>query len=532
MVVTTDRLASRVGVDALRVGGNAVDAAVAVLLALAVVNPEAGNVGGGGFLVLRLADGTETVLDHRSVAPRAATPGMFLDAHGEVTDQSVAGYRAAAVPGTVHGLWEAHRRFGSLAWSELVDPAVGLADGFVVTDRFLDSYEPDVVRRLSRFSSTARIFLPDGSPPRKGEVFRQPELAAILARIRDHGADGFYLGETARLIAAEMEGNGGLITREDLAGYRSIWREPIRAHYRGHTIVSAPPPSSGGVALAESCALLERFPLGEMEWHGPRHLHLMAEAWRRAYADRNHYLADPDFGAPPVDVLGSPAYAAWRGRDIDLHRATASFGVAPGVDDYHSAGEHTTHVSIVDPFGSSVSLTTTINSWYGGGVVVEGTGILLNNDMDDFTAKPGAPNQFGLVQGAVNAIAPGKRMLSAMTPVIVLNPGNRLYAVVGTPGGSTITTTVFQVISNLLDHRMNLALAVLAPRVHHQHLPDRIFYEQDGLPRPVLDALEGMGHVLAQRDELAGDVEAILIRPDGTREGVSDLRRGGAALGC
>ena len=400
---------------------NAVDAAVAISFALAAVNPEAGNVGGGGFLVLRLADGTETVLDHRSVAPRAATPDMFLDADGEVTDPSAAGYRAAAVPGTVHGLWEAHRRFGSLAWADLVDPAVGMAGGFLVCDRFLDSYAPDVVRRLSRFPSTARVFLPNGRPPGKGEVFRQPELAAILARIRDRGADGFYLGETARLIAAEMEHNGGLVTREDLTGYRSVWRKPVRASYRGYTIVSAPPPSSGGVTLAESCALLERVPLGELEWHGPQHLHLLAEAWRRAYADRNHYLADPDFGAPPVDVLSSPAYAAWRGRDIDLHRATPSVTVAPGIEHYRSTGEHTTHISIVDPFGSAVSLTTTINSWYGGGVVVESTGVLLNNDMDDFTTKPGAANQYGLVQGALNAIAPAKRMLSAMTPTIVLD---------------------------------------------------------------------------------------------------------------
>jgi gamma-glutamyltranspeptidase/glutathione hydrolase len=531
MVATTDRQASRVGVDALRAGGNAVDAAVATALALAVVNPEAGNVGGGGFLVLRTADGTEAAQDHRSTAPGAATRDMYLDAGGTVTEESVIGHRSVATPGSVRGLWDAHQRFGSLPWAELVQPAIELARGFVVTERFLHSYGRDVVSGLRRFPQSARVFLPGDAPPRKGDFFRQPELAATLERIRDRGADGFYAGETADLIVADMRRHGGLITHADLAGYRSAWREPVRARYRGCTVISMPPPSSGGVSLAQICAMLEGFAVGELEWHGAPHVHLLAEVWRRAYADRNHYLTDPEFAAMPLDVLLDPAYARARAQDLSLERATPSAAVAPGVEGYRKESRHTTHASVVDPFGGAASLTTTINSWYGSKVVVAGAGIVLNNDMDDFTSKPGTANQFGLVQGEANAIAPGKRMLSAMAPTIVLDPDGRLFLVLGTPGGSTIITTVFQVLSNLVDHGMGLAPAVLAPRVHHQHLPDLISHEPGGLPEPVLEALRTLGHVLKARDELAGDVEAILVRPDGTLEGVSDPRRGGLAVG-
>jgi gamma-glutamyltranspeptidase/glutathione hydrolase len=277
--------------------------------------------------------------------------------------------------------------------------------------------------------------------------------------------------------------------------------------------------------------MLEGFAVDQLAWHGAPHVHLLAEVWRRAYADRNHYLSDPAFAGMPLDVLLDPAYARWRARDVALERATPSTAVTPGADAYRKESRHTTHASVVDPFGGAASLTTTINSWYGSKVVVEGAGIVLNNDMDDFTSKPGTANQFGLVQGEANAIAPGKRMLSAMAPTIVLDPDGRLFLVLGTPGGSTIITTVFQVLSNLVDHGMGLAAAVLAPRVHHQHLPDQISYEPGGLPEPVMEALRALGHTLKARDELAGDVEAILVRPDGTREGVADPRRGGTAIG-
>ena len=319
--------------------------------------------------------------------------------------------------------------------------------------------------------------------------------------------------------------------------------EPIRFGYRGHTLLSMPPSSSGGVALAETAHILEGFPLGTLPWHGARHVHQLAEAWRRAYADRNHYLGDPDFLELPLETLTSPEYGRWRARDISLAVATPSDRVQPGVDAFRSGtsfaraaparreGEHTTHLSVVDAEGSAVSFTTTVNSWYGSKVVAEGTGVLLNNDMDDFTAKPGAPNQFGLVQGEANTIGPGKRMLSAMAPTIVLGPGGGLLMVLGTPGGSTIITTVFQVVSNVLDHGMGLAQAVLAPRVHHQHLPDQIHCEPGGLAREVLEELEGMGHRVVERKELWGDVQAVLALPDGTLHGQSDPRRGGAALG-
>jgi gamma-glutamyltranspeptidase/glutathione hydrolase len=533
MVATTDRLASRTGVAVLEAGGNAVDAAVAVSFALAVVNPEAGNVGGSGFLLVRAADGATHALDYRSVAPRSATPAMFVGEDGALGRGSEVGHLAVAVPGSVRGLWDAHVRFGSLPWAGLVEPAVELAHGFVVEERLVRSYEPHIVAGLRAFPASAAVFLPGGDVPRTGAVFRQPDLARTLERIRDFGPDGFYRGETADLIVEEMRRGGGILTHEDLASYASAWREPVRFRHRGHTVLSMPPSSSGGVTLALTSHMLAGRDLGELPWHGARHLHVLAEAWRRAYADRNHYLADPGHVAVPFDVLVSPEYGAWRAKGISADRATGSSEVVPGVEAFSAGreGRHTTHVSIVDRHGGAVSLTTTLNTWYGSKVVAEGTGVLLNNEMDDFTAKPGAPNFFGLVQGEANAIAPGKRMLSAMTPTLVLDPLGRLALVVGTPGGSTIMTTIFQVVSNVLDHGMTLADAVAAPRVHHQHLPDRIRVEPDGLPIDVTEELRAMGHTVADGPELSGDVQAVRVLPDARLEGVSDPRRGGAALG-
>jgi gamma-glutamyltranspeptidase/glutathione hydrolase len=530
MVATTDHRASRIGVDVLEGGGNAVDAAVATSFALAVVNPEAGNVGGSGFMVVRSPDGSTYGLDYRSVAPRAATPDMFANNRGERDDASQLGHLAVAVPGAVRGLWDAHRRFGSLPWAHLVQPAIELAHGFAVDDRLRRSYEPHIVDGLGRFAASAEIFLPGGTLPVEGSTFHQPDLARTLERIRDGGADGFYAGETADLIVEEMRKAGGVLTHDDLAAYGPAWREPLRIPYRGQTIVSMPPSSSGGITLAAMAHVLSCFDMGALPWHGTRHVHLMSEAWRRAFADRNGYLADPDHVTMPLEVLCSPGYGRHRAASISFQAATPSAELWPGAEAY-SKERHTTHVSIVAPDGGAVSLTTTLNTWYGSKVVAKGTGVLLNNEMDDFTARPGVPNHFGLVQGEANVVAPGKRMLSAMTPTLVLDSQDRLSLVLGAPGGSTIMTTVFQVISNIVDHAMSPADAVAAPRLHHQHLPDQISIEPAALPAAVVSELRGLGHAVKEADEVWGDVELVAQDDAGVLQGVADPRRGGTALG-
>ena len=530
MVVSTDEMASRIGVDIMRSGGNAVDAAVAVHFALAVVNPEAGNIGGGGFMVTRMADGTSAALDFREKAPLAATRDMYLDEEGNLTDKSVIGHLAAGVPGSVAGMWEAHQRFGSIDWEDLVSPAVELANGFEVKERFLGSLSSTMVESLSDFPASAAQFLPrDGQPPLVGDTLRQPHLATTLGRIRDGGPDGFYKGETADLIVAEMKRGGGIITLQDLTEYTAEWREPISFTYRGHTVISMPPSSSGGATMAEIANILEGYDLGSMDWHGPRMLHLYAEAWKRSYADRNHYLADPDFVDMPIDRMTSKAYARIRASTISETSATPSIEIGPGMEG-PAEGENTTHYSIVDGAGNAVAVTTTINSWYGSKVTVTGAGFVLNNEMDDFAAKPGTANQFGLVQGENNAVAPGKRMLSAMTPTVVANPDGTLRMVTGTPGGGTIITTVFQTISNVLDYGMNVVDAVNAPRIHHQHLPDQIYFEPAGLAPESVAQLQAMGHTLVERTGMSGDAQVIIV--DGELlKAWSDPRRGGQAIG-
>ena len=528
VVVTTDSVASEIGAGIMERGGNAVDAAVAVSLALAVVSPEAGNIGGGGFMVVRMADGTVAALDYREKAPLAATRDMFLDDEGNVTDKSVVGHLAAGVPGSVMGMWEAHRRFGTLPWADLVEPAASLADGFEVHERFRLNITSSV-QGIRRFAATAATYLPENRIVELGETFRQPELAATLRRIRDQGAEGFYAGETADLIVAEMERGGGLITRRDLDSYQAVWREPIEFTYRGHTIFSMPPPSSGGATMAEMANILEPYDLGALRWHSGPMVHLLAEAWKRSYADRNTYLADTDFVDIPLQRMTSKAYATERGADIS-ETATPSTEVGPGLG-APAEGENTTHLSVVDADGNAVAVTTTLNSWFGSKVMVTGGGFVLNNEMDDFTSKPGTPNQYGLVQGANNAVGPGKRMLSAMTPTVVLNPDGELFFVTGTPGGATIITTVFQTIVNVIDYGMNVAQAVYAPRIHHQHLPDEIRFEQGGLLPDVVSDLEARGHTLSERGGISGEAEAIMVMPDGTLEAAADPRRGGAVAG-
>ncbi len=539
LVSTTDAYASRVGADILEAGGNAVDAAVATGLALAVVNPEAGNFGGGGFMVIRLADGTVIAQDHREKAPLAASHDMYLDADGNVTDRSVVGHLAAGVPGTVAGLWEAHRRFGTLPWTEVVEPSIDLARGFEVTVRFVSTLKA-ARDGISAFASSARIFLPGAEVPEIGDTFSQPELAEVLVRLRDQGPDDFYRGETAGLIVAEMERGGGIMTLADLAAYETVWREPVSFDYRGYTIHSMPPPSSGGLTMAAIANMVERWDLSGSGWNTPETIHVLVESFRRAYADRNEYLADPDFIELPVAEFLSEEYAAERAATITMTAATPSSEIMPGIDAFLDES-HTTHYSVVDAEGNAVAVTTSINSWYGGKVVVEGAGFFLNNTMDDFSAKPGTPNQFGLVQGERNAIAPGKRMLSAMSPTIVEDAEGELFLVTGTPGGGTIITTVLQLIFNVIDHGMNVAQAVHAPRIHHQHLPDLVFFEYGGLMPEVVNALTALGHTVRERDPgppdayftggMSGDAQMIMVMPDGSLAGWSDPRRGGRAVG-
>jgi gamma-glutamyltranspeptidase/glutathione hydrolase len=531
MVVSTDDFASRIGVEVLRAGGNAVDAAVAVQFALAVVNPAAGNIGGGGFMMVRFANGSAAALDFREKAPLAATRDMYLDANGDMTDRSLVGHLASGVPGSVSGMWAAHQRYGVLPWADLLGPAIVLAEGFEVTERFYNWMEGGTVRALSAFPASAAQFLPrGGQPPAVGDTLRLPDLAATLRRIRDQGPDGFYRGRTADLIVEEMRRGGGIITHEDLATYEAAWRDPITFRYRGHTLISMPPSSSGGATMAEIAHILERYDLRSMGWHSPASIHLYVEAWKRAYADRNYYLADPDFVDMPLERMTSPEYGVERAASISLTAGTPSSTLQPGLGEARQEGPNTTHFSIVDEAGNAVAVTTTLNSWYGSKVTVAGAGFLLNNEMDDFASRPGTPNQYRLVQGENNAISPGKRMLSAMTPTIVLAPDGSVRMVTGTPGGSTIITTVFQTISNVLDFDMNVVEAVSAPRVHHQHLPDEIAYEVDGLEAATVRALQALGHRVVERSGTSGDVQMILVE-DGLLTGWSDPRRGGRAIG-
>ena len=534
LVATTDRVASEIGAEILRRGGNAVDAAIAVHFALAVVTPEAGNIGGGGFMIVRMADGEAAALDYREKAPLAATRDMFLDDRGQLTDRSRVGHLASGVPGSVAGMWEAHERFGSVSWAELVEPSVHLAEGIVVHERLARSLAAHQTR-LQQVPATAAVFLPDGQAPRVGDRFVQQDLAATLRRIAADGKDGFYRGRTAELIDAEMQRGGGAITRDDLGRYAAVWRDPIVFEYRDHTVVSMPPPSSGGVAIAELLNILEGYALPELGVFTAEHAHVWAEAAKRAFADRNTYLADPDFVAQPVEMLISDAYAATRREEIDAGRATPFDRVRPGLSsDAGGAlreGGDTTHYSIVDGSGNAVAVTTTLNSLYGSAVTVAGAGFLLNNEMDDFAASPGRPNQFGLVQGEGNAIEPGKRMLSSMSPTVVLDAAGRVKLVTGSPGGATIISTVAQMISNVVDFDMDLASATAATRLHHQHVPDVLTYERDGLAPEVSTALRALGHDVQALPGYQGDTQSILVLPDGTLSGVADPRRGGAAIG-
>ena len=523
MVVTAHPLATEAGVEILKQGGNAIDAAVAVAFALEVVLPDAGNIGGGGFIVHRTAGGVVHALDYREAAPTGASRDMYVDSAGNVTDKSLIGHLAAGVPGSVAGLHEAWKKYGSLPWAALIAPAIRLAEGHVIDSARSRSigWERDL---LARFPASRAQFLVSDSAPKPGTRWRQPDLARTLRLISDSGPDVFYRGQIADLIVAEMQRGGGLITKEDLRRYQAKWRDPVKLSYRGYTIYSMPPPSSGGVTMGELLNILEGY--DSLPAFGtPAYVHLVTEAMRRAFIDRNRYLGDPDFVDMPLDRLLSKSYAASLRAQIDPNHATPTPPQSTG------GGEpmHTTHYSIVDANGDAAAVTTTLNGGFGSGVTVTGAGFLLNNEMDDFTSAPGKPNMFGLIQGEANAIMPGKRMLSAMTPSIVLDPSGQLYMVLGTPGGPTIITTVTQVILNVLDQHMSLADAVAAPRFHHQALPDIIRSERGGLSEETIKALEAMGHAVDRRGG-SGTVAAIQ-KTAGGWVGVIDPRSAGGALG-
>ncbi len=523
MVVSAHPLASRVGVEVLRKGGNAIDAAVAVHFALAVTFPGAGNIGGGGFLVLRTHNGAVNALDYREKAPAAASTTMYLDEAGNVVDGlSTAGHLASGVPGSVDGMVEAHARYGSLPWKDLVQPAIDLAlNGFTLTEREANSLN-DMRDAFVKYNTIQPEFLLR-SHWRKGDTIYWEDLGHTLERIRDLGRAGFYEGKTADDLVAEMKRGNGLITHEDLKNYHSVWRTPTVGFYKDHKIISMPPPSSGGICLLQLLEAVEPYPIKKYGHNTAEAVHLMVEAERRVYADRSRYLGDPDFYKIPVQQLTDGQYMAERMSTFDKNRATPSTEVAPGaIPGYES--EETTHFSIVDARGNAVAVTTTLNGWYGSFVVVGGSGFLLNNEMDDFSAKPGVPNMFGVIGGEANKIEPNKRMLSAMTPTII-EKDNKLLMVVGTPGGSTIITSVFQVILNVLEHDMTMQEAVNAKRFHSQWLPDVVAPEYNALSKDDSLELVEKGHVFRSRKGL-GRVDAILVLPDGRLEGGADYTRG------
>ncbi len=531
MVVAADSNAVRAGVEILQKGGNAVDAAVAVGFALAVTYPQAGNIGGGGFMVIRFVDGKTHSIDYREKAPTLANRDMYLDANGKaITEKSRFGHLAAGVPGAVDGLLYAQEKFGRKKINEVLSPAIKLAEkGFPLHHSFAEDLENNI-EEFKIFPATLKSFSKNGLPYKEGEILIQKDLANTLKRISQNGRDGFYKGKTADLIVEEMQRGGGLITHEDLANYKAKERETVRSTYRGYEIISMAPPSSGGTALIQILNILEGYDLKSFGWNSAKSVHTIAEAMRRVYADRAEFLGDPDFVKVPSDWLLSKKYSNERRATIQNDKATPSSEIKNGIAPIYESPQ-TTHYSVVDKDGNCVSVTTTLNGGFGSYVTVDGAGFLLNNEMDDFSAKPGVPNMFGLIGGEANAIVPQKRMLSSMTPTIILKDG-KPFLVIGTPGGATIITTVLQVILNIIDYDMNLREAIDAPRIHHQWLPDQIFYEQRALSVDTIEKLKSMGHKLVERKSTSGLAEGIMFDyKNNILLGYSDARGYGAAIG-
>ena len=492
MVSSQQWIASQVGADVLSSGGNAVDAAIATGFALAVTHPTAGNIGGGGFMVIRFPNGQSTAIDFREKAPLASHPEMWLDESGEYSSEvHHRSYKAVGVPGTVAGFDKANRLYGVAAWADLVQPAIDLAgEGFELSESLAGSIARFAGR--SPYEATVSAFTKGGAPYQVGESWSQPDLARSLERIRDDRRDGFYQGETASLIAAEMRRGGGLITLEDLSRYQARERATIQGTYRGYDVISMPPPSSGGVAIVTMLNILEAYDLSGMGHNSAEYIHHLAEAMRRAYRDRAQFLADADFSDVPVQRLTSKEHATWLRRNIDSERASISH---PTDVEMPPESPETTHYSVVDADGMAVSVTYTLESGYGSGIVVPGAGFLLNNEMGDFNAGPGLTNESGLIGTDANLARPQQRMLSSMSPSILAKDG-ALVAVIGTPGGRTIINTTLQLILNMVDFRMSITEAVAAPRIHHQWLPDRIRIESNGISAQLQSQLEQMGHIV------------------------------------
>jgi gamma-glutamyltranspeptidase/glutathione hydrolase len=509
MVVARETHATDAGVAVLQAGGNAVDAAVAVAFALAVTHPSAGNLGGGGFMLVRFADGKSAFLDFRERGPAASTHDMYLGPDGHPTKDSQVGYRASGIPGTVKGMEYAHQKWGKKPWKTLVDPAIQLATkGFPVSWGLSQSLQSSgTSEKLGMFTDSKRIFLRDGKFYEPGELLIQPDLARTLRRIRDSGAKDFYEGETARLLAADMKAHGGIITLDDLKSYKAIERTPLTGKYRGYDILTSPPPSSGGVGILQMLGVLEGTEYYKAGAGSAAVTHMLAETMRRYFADRSEHMGDPDFFKVPITTLLNPRYITSLRESIDPNHATPSTSIKPvSVTAYESL--ETTHFSIVDAQGNAVSMTYTLNGGFGSGVVAEKLGFLLNNEMDDFAPKPGEPNLYGLIQGEANAVAPRKTPLSSMVPTIVTKDG-KLFLVVGTPGGPTIINSVLQTILNAIDFKMNAQQAVDQPRIHHQWLPDEIRIEP-GFSPDTIEILKAKGHKIAT-SPFIGEVAAILF---------------------
>lgn len=536
MVASQQEIASKVGVETMKKGGNAVDAAIAVAFALAVVYPIAGNLGGGGFMLIRFNDGRTTAIDYREMAPALASRDVYLDRNGSLIEgegSSIIGYRASGVPGTLAGLEMAFKKYGSkkISWAEIVEPARRLAqNGYLVSDGQANSFKRSE-KYLAQYEDSKKIFLNGGKFYAEGDNFKQPELAQTLARIQKSGAKDFYEGQTARLIASDMKAHNGLITLEDLKNYEAKERTPIRGTYCGYEIISMPPPSSGGIVLLQTLNILENYDLRSLDYNSSEKYHVLTEAMRRSFADRAEFMGDPDFTEIPTAQLIDKNYAKQRGKTIDSDEASKSSKIGHG-EPFGKEPMDTTNFTVIDAEGNVVANTYTLNTEYGSSVTAKGTGILLNNEMDDFAAQPGKPNLFGLIQGERNSVQPKKRPLSSMTPTIVLRKDGSLWFALGAEGGPHIITAVLQTIINVVDHDMNISQAINAPRIHHQWFPDEILFEPYGMNLDTRRVLEKFGHNFTEKPASLATVTAIAIEEKTRiRLGAVDSRGDGEAVG-